>query len=266
MSLLIFIFLHLSAFLSSHLHLSSHVSLSSSLSLFTSLSLSLSSSSSLFTCQSLSFSSGSLFTCPLSLSFFHLSSLFSMHCMLSVVECVVCCCGCSCGCSCGGGCECGCVYVCAFLLVLHSKHFKTLPCVRSRRSRVYFQNARHIGYGRFEGTHGSVFERSHGNSRSLALHLSLSSRVSLSLSLFTHVALSSKTSLSLFLSLSLSLCSSLFLSLFSLNNSLNNNDTDRSSSWLSLYTTLTCPECQSAWALAHSLSGEHVRIMQETIV
>ena len=30
----------------------------------------------------------------------------------------------------------------------------------------------------------------------------------------------------------------------------------------SLHKALTCPEDQSAWALAHSLLGEHVRIMQ----
>ena len=35
---------------------------------------------------------------------------------------------------------------------------------------------------------------------------------------------------------------------------------------ISVHTALTCPECQSAWAVTHSLLGEHVRIMQETIV
>ena len=33
-----------------------------------------------------------------------------------------------------------------------------------------------------------------------------------------------------------------------------------------LVSYVTCPEGQSACTLAHSLSGEHVRIMQETIV
>ena len=35
---------------------------------------------------------------------------------------------------------------------------------------------------------------------------------------------------------------------------------------LSVHTALTCLECLSAWAVAHSLSGEHVRIMQETFL
>ena len=88
-----------------HLALSSHISLC----LFFFISL---------------FSSGSIFTClPLSL-FFHLA--LSSH--VSLLLCVW---------------VCGCVlvlwvWVCAFLLVLH---FKRPPCVRSKRSRVYFPNA-----------------------------------------------------------------------------------------------------------------------------
>ena len=58
----------------------------------------------------------------------------------------------------------------------------------------------------------------------------------------------------------------LFLSLLSALSLLNDDDNDRSSSWLSVHTALTCPECQSAWALAHSLWDEHVRFMQETSV
>ena len=48
---------------------------------------------------------------------------------------------------------------------------------------------------------------------------------------------------------------------------LNDDDNEHwSSGWVSAHTALTCPEGQSAWAWAHSLSGERVRIMQETIV
>ena len=62
---------------------------------------------------------------------------------------------------------------------------------------------------------------------------------------------------------------SLFLLSLSLSCQLFNDDNnEHSSGWLSLsvHTVLTCSEGQSACTLAHSLSGEHVRIMQETIV
>ena len=66
------------------------------------------------------------------------------------VSCV--CCGGVRACCCGGGCGCGCVCVRFFMSCTE----KTLLCVRSKRSRVYFQNARVTWDGRFEGTHGSV--------------------------------------------------------------------------------------------------------------
>ena len=43
--------------------------------------------------------------------------------------------------------------------------------------------------------------------------------------------------------------------------SLIDDDNRHSSSWLSLYTALTSPECQSAWAVARSLLGKHVRFL-----
>ena len=115
----------------------------------------------------------------------------------------------------------------------------------------------HKGHGRFEGTHGSVL-------KVVAPSLSISPFLLVSLSLFLRSCVSLLSHVSLFLSLSAHLSFSFFL--FSLSNSVNNNDNDRSSSWLSLYTAMTCPECRTAWPLAHSLSGEHVRIMQGTIV
>ena len=45
----------------------------------------------------------------------------------------------------------------------HVCRFKTSPCVGSKRFRVYRQNARMCSTcARFAGTHGGVFERSHG--------------------------------------------------------------------------------------------------------
>ena len=101
---------------------------------------------------------------------------------------------------------CVCVSSCLALKNASESTFKTLPCVRSKRPR-------HIGRGRFEGTHGSVFERTHGR---------VSPRL-LSLVSFCHSPLMCLSSL-IRLSFSLSLTD------------LNNNDNDRSSSWLSLYT------------------------------
>ena len=152
---------------------------------------------------------------------------------------------------------CGCVGV-RFLLSGTEKRSRVQ---RSKRSRVYVQNApRHIGHGRFGSTHGivlnvhteAVLKLEKGGS------LSFSSRVSLSSLL---VSLSSHTSpffsLALSARLSLSLVGSLSLSV------LNNNDNDRSSSWLSLYTRpYLALRARVPGPLAHSLSGEHVRIMQ----
>ena len=117
------------------------------------------------------------------------------------------------------------------------------PCVGSKRLRVYGQNARMCSTcARFARTHGGLlnlhtgtFEPAHGGPLSLS-------------------------SPSLFLS-------SFLLSLFSLVFPLSNDDNDHSSSRLSLCKHGSdLPECHSAWAVAHSLLDEHVRIMQETTV
>ena len=123
----------------------------------------------------------------------------------------------------------GCLVAWLFLIVLH---WKTLPCVRSKRSRV----TKDTGV------------------------LKVAPSLLMSLSLSSHVSLSSHSSL--FFSVSFHL--SFFL--FFLKNSFNNSDNDRSSSYLSARTALTCLELQSAWAVAHCLLGEHVRIMQETFL
>ena len=109
---------------------------------------------------------------------------------------------------------------------------KTLPCVRSKRPC-------HTGHVRFECTNGSVLNVHTGASLP-SLLASLSSRVSLFL-LFSCLSHLIRLSFSLSLSLLVSLCllsAHLSFFLFSLNNSFNNNDSDRSSSWLSLYTRL----------------------------
>ena len=117
-----------------------------------------------------------------------------------------------CGCVC---CVCWCVVVCWAVRVVVVCAFKTLPCVRSIRSRVYFQKRPcQIGHGRFERTHG-ILNVHTGASLSLVF-----SRISplVSPSLFSSLSLASHTSLffSLAISARLSLslvCSTLFLSL-----------------------------------------------------
>ena len=71
---------------------------------------------------------------------------------------------CVCVCVCGGGCvvrgACCVCWVCN--AAWHAEklpvcRFKTSPCVRSKRLRVYWQNARMCStHARFAGTHGSV--------------------------------------------------------------------------------------------------------------
>ena len=97
--------------------------------------------------------------------------------MVCVVLCVVCACGVVCACVCCGVCvlcvlcgvSVGCV-VCCFLCVCacgvgeawHAENlpvctFKTPPCVRSGRLRVYRQQARMSWtFGPVAGTHGDV--------------------------------------------------------------------------------------------------------------
>ena len=91
---------------------------------------------------------------------------------------------------------------------------------------------------RFEPTHGDVLNLHTG------VLLSLSSSSSLSVVLFPPPLPFPLPSLCL----QSALCVSF----------VNDNDNDRSSSWLSVHMALTCPEGQSA-AVAHSLLGEHVR-------
>ena len=151
---------------------------------------------------------------------------------------------------------CGCVWVCvSSCLALKNAPvctFKTLLCVLSKRPC-------HMGRGRFECTHEKFLNVHTGASRRLSLPRPPSLLVSLSscVSLFSHVSLSSHTSLSLLIS----------LSFFSLSITLSTTMTLIARPLGSLCTHgPTLPEGQSAWALAHSLSGEHVRIMQETFV
>ena len=136
--------------------------------------------------------------------------------------------------------------------------FKTPPCVPAKRPHVFNMRAfcQHTRK-RFERTLGDVLnlhtgrregEKSGGR---VLFSLFLSSLLSFSLPSFS------------FSSLFLFSLPSLVFSLFSLSN----NDNDHSSSRLSLCTHgSNLPEYQSACTLAHSLFGEHVRIMQETTV
>ena len=86
--------------------------------------------------------------------------------------------------------------------------FKTLPCVRSERSRVYFQNARVLcdtgalkpHRERFESTHGSVTS----NLSLLSISLLMSAPLVMSLSFHVSPSLLISSRMSLFL-LSLSL-------------------------------------------------------------
>ena len=138
--------------------------------------------------------------------------------------------------------------------------FKTPPCVRSRRLRVYPENAHVLNMRTFSGYTRKCPERTHGgllNQGFSAFSSLFSSLLSFSLSLVL-----SSLSLSLH-SLSLALFPSFVFSLFSLSYIVN----DHSSSALFLGTHGSdLPECQSACTLAQSLSGEHVRIMHETTV
>ena len=188
----------------------------------------------------------SLFSClshgclHMSVSLFSCLSLSShvflpLHMSVSVVVgvCVLLCVVLGCACCCGV-----CVSSCLALK-------KKLPCVRSKRSRVYFQNER------FERTHGSVSLFS-PSCLSLLIRLSFS----LSLSLLVSLCLLSAR-LSFFLSLSfsaLSITLSITMTLIA-----------RPVGSLCTHGSIL-PDRQSAWTLAESLSGEHVRITQETVV
>ena len=109
---------------------------------------------------------------------------------------------------------CVCVSSCLALKNASVCTFKTLPCKLSKRPCL----TRH---GRFEGTRGSVLNV---HTEAFCMYSQESLSPSSRLSLSSHV--------SLFFSVSFH--HSLFL--FSLENSFSNNDIDRSSGWLSLYT------------------------------
>ena len=159
-----------------------------------------------------------------------------------VVYCCVCryvLCWCWCWCAmCGVWCA-WCVrgVCCVVVLSVCSAawHAENPPCVGSKRLRVKVQNASVCtGKTRACSTHVRV----------LPLH-----------------SLPSFSSSVLFPSFSFSALFSRLLPFLS------NNDNDHSSNRLSLCAHGSdLPECQSAWAKAHSLLAEHVRRMQETTV
>ena len=158
-------------------------------------------------------------------------------------------------------CLCAVWVVCVWCVLARGKplvcRFQTPPCVRSKRFRVYRQNDRVILDSVVLPVHTEAFsmytrkrfEPTHGEEGG-GVHF-------FSLSIFRRLFL-----------FSLSPLSSLSSSLSSLSPSLSAIfDNDHSSSRLSLCTHGSdLPECQSACTLAHSLFGEHVRIMQETFV
>ena len=150
-----------------------------------------------------------------------------------------------------------CICVCCVLLCV----VRFFLSGTEKRSRVYVQNAPVCTFKTpashwtraFSKYTRKRFERSHGSVLNVHTGESLSPRVSL----LSYVSFFLSRSLSARLSLSLvgSLC------LFSI------TMTMIASPVGSLCTHgPSCPEYQSARALAHSLLGEHVRIMQETIV
>ena len=113
-----------------------------------------------------------------------------------------------------------------------------------------------------------------------SLHVYLSSSLPLLMSITTSITCLSllvstlSSHVSLIMHVSLLMCLRLFssflaflcfLSLFLACQLFNDDDNEHSSGWLSLYTRLRLAQGQSACTLAHSLSGEHVHIMQETI-
>ena len=164
------------------------------------------------------------------------------------------------GCACCRSCIVLCCVCARFVQNNAMCKVKTLPCVLSKRCRVCRQNARvTLDTGVLTAHTGAFQEYTRGG---------VSGRLSLclSLSLVSYVSLSRSTRHSLLVSLSFSICSSLFLSFFcflsalSLSLSVFNDDDYRR------HTALACPEGQGACTLAHSLLGEHVRIMHETIV
>ena len=122
--------------------------------------------------------------------------------------------------------------------------FKTSPCVHRQIARMCSTCAR--------------FARSQGGF--LNLHTASLSISLLSSFLSSFLPFLFLRSLPSYFSRSLSLLSSLLSSLSSTMTMIT-----RQVGSLSVNTALTCL-CQSAWAVAHSMLAEHIRIMQETIV
>ena len=140
--------------------------------------------------------------------------------------------------------------------------FKTPPCMRSRRLRVYRENARMSNTcGRFPGTHGGVLN-AYTEAFSIYTRRGFPPSLSFLLSFFF---------LSVLLSFSLLLSSLLFsLSLFPLLSSLSSLSATMTMITRPVGLSLCThgsdlpfgPECM----YLGSLSGEHVRVVQETTV
>ena len=150
--------------------------------------------------------------------------------------------------------------LCVWRGLARGKHpvcrFQTPPCVRSKRFRVYQQNARMLNTcARFASTHGGVLnvhtERREEGGEGVLFSLFLSSLFSLS---FPSLSFSP---LYLFSLPSLVFSPSLLATMTMITRPIGS---------LCVHTALLCPECRSACTFAHSLFGEHVRITQETTV
>ena len=168
-------------------------------------------------------------------------------------------------------------------------HAENTPCAGSKRIRVYQQDARMCSTcARFVSTHGSVLNvhtetfltyiRRGGVGRGgggggrgglggegvSSLSFSLLLSLSFSLSLFLSSLLSFSLPSFSFSSLFLFSLPALVVSLSSVSTTMTMITRPVGLSLCTHGSNL--PECQSACTLAHSLFGEHVRIMQETSV
>ena len=141
---------------------------------------------------------------------------------------------------------------------------QTLPCVHSKRSRVRRQNARGFCEAVVLPTHTERFGSTHGSAFSVQfLFCSLSLP---SISLPTCLRLFSSILVCLCFCCLSSFCQNI-LSLYSLPFLFLSSDLSSLTTTMGaclvgsfLHRVLICLDDQSAWALAHSLSGEHIRI------
>ena len=142
-----------------------------------------------------------------------------------------------------------CVGLCLWCVVCVVRLGTRKNCVPAKRAHVFNMRAFcQYTRKRFEPTHGDFLNLHTVRREAVLFSLSLVPSLFLLLSLFRRSLHSFSFSFSLLFSLS-------------------NNDNDHSSSRFSLCTHRSdLPECQSAWAVAHSLLAEHVRIMPETTV